>query len=884
MFVGTLVHELLQECLRIKADTTAAINERLEHIMRQKTFLTDMLRLEISSAELRKEVEPFLPHILYFIDRYVTKKTLSSPPEAAFSNSQRPGPAPSVWAGSVKEVVDIEENIWSPRLGMKGKVDLTVRVEMSNAAAASKTLPLELKTGRASGSAEHRGQVIMYSMMMSERRQDPEAGLLLYLRNSSLQEVKAGIHEVRGLVQLRNEAARYLTSKTAEDLEGIYAEPDLPAPIEAKRICAGCTHLVACSMYQKIKVDVSLQAPHAMSELVPEALGHLSEAHEDFFEKWSLMSSLESQKAAGASRLKNLWCKTPSQREVEGTAIFGLKLPHSRTAAPQDNKNVHVFHRASVRNIPAGFQSGETVILSSDRELALSQGVLLEASDDKIVVALDRDLYALAEEFVTGRTYHIDQYQYQGAGSSNMVNLAKLMSNNPRAAKLRRLIVDKEPVTFLKGLSKDVVPVGRHILKSLNKVQQKAAFKTLMAEEYVLLRGLPGTGKTTLIVALVRLLVAMGKSVLLSAYTHSAVDNILLKLAEHADANFLRLGRKSRIHPELKKFSADSIDKGDVDALREAYASFPVIATTCLGLGDPAVTSRTFDYCILDEAGQALLLSAIGPLFHADKFVLVGDPAQLPPVVQSDAARRFGLDVSLFSHLESDDNVIPLNIQYRMNTEIMGCANRLVYNGQLECGSDEVANRCLQISNAFPLPKFDFMAKIFSVAMQDSIVFLDTSHLEQSSTESDTEEGVIKSSLEAGFVLQIVTVLRHASPSSSLGVMAPYRAQVGLLRRTLNLGPAEVNTVDQFQGRDRDVVIYSCTRSTDTEKKNNTDRRDILNDMRRLNVAITRAKSKLVFIGCKKTLLSGYDTFRKLFGLLDERVHHVLTTDDINKD
>ena len=106
----------------------------------------------------------------------------------------------------------------------------------------SKTLPLELKTGRASGSVEHRGQVIMYSMMMSERRDDPGAGLLLYLRNSSVQEVNAGIHEMRGLVQLRNELVVYLRAKASDGLEGQH-QLLLPEPLNLKRACAQCPHL-----------------------------------------------------------------------------------------------------------------------------------------------------------------------------------------------------------------------------------------------------------------------------------------------------------------------------------------------------------------------------------------------------------------------------------------------------------------------------------------------------------------------------------------------------------------------------------------------------------------------------------------------------------------
>ncbi len=130
-------------------------------------------------------------------------------------------------------------------------------------------------------------------MMMSERRQDPEAGLLLYLRTSSMQEVQAGIHEMRGLVQLRNQLVVNLNTDTS----------DLPEPINAKRACRDCGHLNTCSMYQKLN-DKIPEAPHAMADLVPQTLAHLTEEDLAFFNNWSQMCALETGEARKASRLK----------------------------------------------------------------------------------------------------------------------------------------------------------------------------------------------------------------------------------------------------------------------------------------------------------------------------------------------------------------------------------------------------------------------------------------------------------------------------------------------------------------------------------------------------------------------------------------------------
>ena len=215
MLIGTLVHELLQESLRNGLRSQKEVQQQLETCLQQSYTLKSLMGLTMSQDEIRKEVEPFLPHIVFFVETYVLGKANKEPPPPAYASGQKSNASrPQIWPGTVETIKDIEENIWSPRLGIKGKVDLTVQVKMRHKdrkGRTGKTLPLELKTGRPSGSAEHRGQVILYSMMMSERRPDPEAGLLLYLRTSSMQEIKAGIHEMRGLVQLRNQLAFHLS-------------------------------------------------------------------------------------------------------------------------------------------------------------------------------------------------------------------------------------------------------------------------------------------------------------------------------------------------------------------------------------------------------------------------------------------------------------------------------------------------------------------------------------------------------------------------------------------------------------------------------------------------------------------------------------------------
>ena len=170
----------------------------------------------------------------------------------------------------------------------------------------------------------------------------------------------------------------------------------------------------------------------------------------------------------------------------------------------------------------------------------------------------------------------MDKLEYQGGQSFVYSNLSRLMANNPKAAKLRELIIDQRTPEFKVGLPRSVAEKSQSILKSLNELQKRAVLKALTCEDYCLINGLPGTGKTSLIVALIRLAVVLGQSVLLTSYTHSAVDNVLLKLCQFEDANFLRIGREHRTHPSILPFSAEvkSRDCHSVEDLERLYRYF----------------------------------------------------------------------------------------------------------------------------------------------------------------------------------------------------------------------------------------------------------------------------------------------------------------------
>jgi len=342
--------------------------------------------------------------------------------------------------------------------------------------------------------------------------------------------------------------------------------------------------------------------------------------------------------------------------------------------------------------------------------------------------------------------------------------------------------------------------------------------RCLGAHDYALILGMPGTGKTTLIAHAVRAMWALGQSVLLSAYTHSALDNILLKLLEMG-VPLLRLGAPQRVHPQLREHTLDALSAsaGGTAALQRELAARSVVGTTALALAHAPLWQRTFDVCVVDEAGQTTEPVCLGPLRLSRRFVLVGDHYQLPPLVSEARAAARGLGVSLFQRL-SDAHpraVCRLRRQYRMAADVMAVSNALVYGGQLRCGSEAVAAAALHLPQPTRAPPRRHAAdadagwaeaEAWAAAVHRSggsaprtshwlpatleptrrVLFLDTDAVPAPELRSHGPRGSVYNPTEARLVAQLAaTCLACGLPPSDLAIISPYRAQLRSVREHL---------------------------------------------------------------------------------------------------
>lgn len=565
---------------------------------------------------------------------------------------------------------------------------------------------------------------------------------------------------------------------------------------------------------------------------------------------------------------------------------------------------------------------GEPIVISDEEgHFALANGFVTKVRKSRISVAVDRRLhnarirqpgfneirnqvFASVMEVVPNTPctssagpiiqYRLDKDEFSNGLATVRSNLVQVMAKDSFGSReIRNLVVDLVKPRF----KTQATAYTLQDRASINIDQRRAIDKVMSAEDYALVLGMPGTGKTTTIAHIIRALVSQGKSVLLTSYTHSAVDNILLKLKDD-NIGTLRLGRLASIHPEVREYAqVAATPKGSFEEIKSAWHDNPIVATTCLSINHPLFQERIFDYCIVDEASQITLPVCIGPIRMARTFILVGDHNQLPPLVQNEEARAGGLDISLFKHLSDahPSSVVYLEHQYRMCADIMALSNKLIYSGRLKCGSQKVADRSIDIPDMSALRNNHHSPSNISHSTQKAICpgptpgrcwlrdlldpatkvsFINTDSLLPLSREEKKGNRIVNPT-EANVVMQLVeSFLSVGVPASSIGIMTHYRSQLALLKDKLHSkgdGKLEMHTADRFQGRDKEVIILSLVRSNSEGNIG-----ELLKDWRRINVAFTRAKTKLLVVGSRETLKGRGEQGEKemvsqFVGLMEER-------------
>ena len=600
------------------------------------------------------------------------------------------------------------------------------------------------------------------------------------------------------------------------------------------------------------------------------------------------------------------------KREELGRAINKVK---GKSLGKELGLQIVQFGRSEV--IDTEISVGDMVLVSTDNPLRSDlTGTVTEKGARFIKVAFDKRV----PKWAIKKKVRIDLYANDITFRRMEDNLNHLSLKGKNA--LEYILNERNPKK-----NRDV-PYISYIDENLNDSQKKAIENALSCENFFLIHGPFGTGKTRTLVELISQETRQGHKVLATAESNAAVDNILERLMDNKKLTLTRLGHPQRVskhnitqtlaykaenhklNKKIKKIHKkieNMIEKrrvhtkptpqylrgyGDYDILhmaskgkggrgissekmksmakwieinqeideahdeikrienrmiKDIVDSSDVILATNSSSALEAIARVKFDVAVIDEASQATIPSVLIPIAKAHRFILAGDHKQLPPTIISD--RAGALSKTLFEELI---RIYPfksqlLNIQYRMNSLLMKFPNEEFYDNGLKSDSsvDDIKIRDILDSHQD----------------EEALLFIDTSDIADNRERHLKDSKSIVNEIEAEIAIRIADdYLSDGVNESDIGIISPYADQVKIIQENTEI---EVKTVDGFQGREKEIIIISTVRSND---KGNI---GFLSDLRRLNVAITRAKRKLIIIGNKDTLITN-PTYERLINFCED--------------
>ncbi len=433
----------------------------------------------------------------------------------------------------------------------------------------------------------------------------------------------------------------------------------------------------------------------------------------------------------------------------------------------------------------------------------------------------------------------------------------------------------------------------------LNPAQEHAVNEVLRAKDVSIVHGPPGTGKTTTLVEAIVECLRRENQVMVCAQSNMAVDWISEKLVDRG-VPVLRIGNPTRVNDKMLSFTYERQfeshpdypqlwtlrkairelrhhrKRGDrsfhdkLDRLRsrateiemsinqQLFGEARVIASTLVGSANRILEGQKYATLFIDEAAQALEAACWIPIRRATRVVFAGDHCQLPPTVKSYEALREGLGVTLMERIvrQKPDAVTLLTTQYRMNEDIMRFSSEWFYHGKVESAPDVRHRSVLD----YDIP----MLWIDTADMSCREEFVGESY----GRINKTEARLTLAALQLYF--DKVGRERILSERIDVGIISPYRAQVQFLRHLIKADPwfkpyrhlITVNTVDGFQGQERDIILISLVRANDEGQIG------FLRDLRRMNVAITRARMKLIILGDAPTM-TRHPFYKRLYEYID---------------
>ncbi|MHA2203591.1 MAG: AAA domain-containing protein, partial [Candidatus Hodarchaeales archaeon] len=464
----------------------------------------------------------------------------------------------------------------------------------------------------------------------------------------------------------------------------------------------------------------------------------------------------------------SLWKLSSQGRVKTGKAIRKIKL--IKKDEEIHNYNCHNFSE---------LRPGEPVILSQGNPI-------VDVSTMATIVSIERNRISLSSQNDLPSDAYLDAYSSDFAFrrlNKNLYDITFGLKSHHKAHKF--VILGKKP-TFS--------PLKLHKWAGLDESQEKAVQLALSANDFCLIQGPAGTGKTFTIAKLIQILRKEEQRILLSAYTNTAVDNIIhqyieLNKDDNTHKEVVRLGVEQAMSPEVVKFSLQQ-KRLSYDDLLET----PIVAATTSTISRTLYDDLDFDTVIIDEASQMAEPFVLSALTKGSRFILVGDDKQLPPLVQSCQAEKLGLGTSLFERLRKlhPEASVLLQYQYRMHENLMDFSNRSFYSNCVRAASPSVATQLLW--DLLPDNAGDVSDPLFQVILDPNqpLVYVEVpSEFDRKRRVNIREADVINTLVQ--FYLQLGILTDH------IGIIAPFRGQVAEIIRNIGIDSGiTVDTIDRF--------------------------------------------------------------------------------------
>ena len=699
-----------------------------------------------------------------------------------------------------------EMTLVSETYGLKGRAD-----------AVRRGMPVELKTGkntRRDPRFHDKVQATCYALILGERNgEPPDTGTLLYTKNAALDRNEAdGDLSPAKDFSIGSGLLKFVL-RTRNALAAMEHSMGVPTGYEADAKCEYCFEQDTC-MAVSGRLDQESKAGQVGTPVPEEERAYVDRVYR----------AIERERRAVHREYAKLWEQSPAERADDDRALVNLD-PVERRELDGGRWELRARGTGAVSKIREG-----DLVLASDGDPIRGSAELarVERLESELVVVT-------ADEPLDLR--RIDVYPSELSTDRMLTALHDAV-----------LTQSAEEKDVLFGRREPAFSAVEETFVSNNAAQDDAVALAVGAEDCALIHGPPGTGKTYTLAKTVQALVERGDRVLLSAFTNRAVDNALEELRDQGFEDFLRVGTESGVREDMRPYRLEQA--GDPDERVAELRDAQVVAATTASCGSRVMREQDFDVAVVDEAGQLTEPGTLAATTLAERFVLVGDHQQLPPVVQAeedeisdDEAPEPGarLSRSLFQRLIETypDASVLLDRQYRMAQRIQAFASREFYDGKLRPATAEVASQRLD-----DLPGVD--VDRLPANLHDQVAFVDPGGHADGNTNPDeaaTVDDIVRSYLDAGV------------SSEDIGVIAPFRAQVAEIGNRVPEDVA-VDTVDRFQGSSEEVIVISFVATGDLDSP-------IFEDYRRVNVALTRAKKALVLVG-DPDALSTDDTYARM--------------------